>query len=52
MYIVVHTLGLGKRYLWGLVAESWCIVASLAFAKMIIPLGDHFGKSKACYDAP
>ena len=44
-------LGVAKQYLWGLGAESWCIVASLAFAKMIPQWDDHFGRSKACYDA-
>ena len=32
------TLGLAKRDLWGLRAESWFVVASYAFAKMIPPL--------------
>ena len=34
--INVHcTFGLVKRDLWGLGAESWFVVASYAFAKMI-----------------
>ena len=33
------TLGLAKRDLWGLGAESWFVVASLPFARMIPPLG-------------
>ena len=41
---------MANRDLWGLGAESLCIVASLAFAKVNIPLGDHFGKTMACYD--
>ena len=44
-------LGVAKRYLWDLGAESWWIVASLSYAKMIPQWDDHFGRSKACYDA-
>ena len=33
MYVCI--LGLAKRDLWGLGAESWFVVASYAFAKMI-----------------
>ena len=43
-------LGLVKQDLWGLGAESKCIVASYPFAKMIFPLGDYFGKRKAGYN--
>ena len=43
---LIYTLGLEKRDLWGLGAESWFVVASYAFAKMIPPLEDHFGKSQ------
>ena len=42
-----YTLGLAKRDLWGLGAESWFVVASYVFAKMILQSGDHFGKSIA-----
>ena len=38
----VCTLGLAKRDLWGLGAETWFIVASYAFAKMILRWGDPF----------
>ena len=31
-------LGLAKRDLWGLGAESWFVVASYPFAKIISPL--------------
>ena len=34
-----YTLGLTKKDLWGLGAESWFVVASLPFARMIPPLG-------------
>ena len=30
----LHTLGLAKRDLWGLGAESWIVVARYAFAKI------------------
>ena len=35
MKIRICRLGLAKRDLWGLGAESWFVVASYAFAKMI-----------------
>ena len=33
---VKGTIGLAKRDIWGLGAESWFVVASYAFAKMIL----------------
>ena len=33
--MIVCTIDLAKRDLWGLGAESWFVVASYAFAKMI-----------------
>ena len=48
--ILQSWVGLAKRDLWSLGAESWFAVASYAFAKMIPPLHveDLFGKSIAC----
>ena len=40
----VSLLGMAKWDLWGLGAESWFVVASYAFAKMVPPLEDHFEK--------
>ena len=42
------SLGLEKRDLWGLEAESWFIVAryAYAFAKIISQWTDHFGKKR------
>ena len=37
---------------WGLGGESWCIVASFHYAKMIPQCEDHFGIVKASYNAP
>ena len=37
--LIFQKIGLAKRGLWGLGAESWFVVASLPFAKMIPPLG-------------
>ena len=48
----INNLGWAKPDLWGLGGESWCIVGSLHYAKMILTLGDHFGIVKASYDAP
>ena len=45
-------LGLAKRDLMGLGAESLFVVASYAFAKMILQWWGHFGKSIACYNKP
>ena len=41
----MDNLGLAKRDLWGLGAESWFVVASYAFAKMVYKWGDHFAKA-------
>jgi hypothetical protein len=35
-------LGLAKRDLWGLGAEPWFVVASDAFAKMILQWGESY----------
>ena len=55
-FIQIHSrickLGWAKQDLWGLEAESKSFVASFPFAKMILPLGDHFGKRTACYNTP
>ena len=45
--ISAHTLGWAKQDLWGIGAVISCIVTSFSFAKMILPLGDHFGKRTA-----
>jgi hypothetical protein len=50
MYVCI--LGLAKRDLWGLGAESWFVVASYASAKMILQWGDNFDISIACYNKP
>ena len=50
-YYLVFILGLAKRDLWGLGAESWYVVASCPFAKMIPQWENHFGKRKVCYNA-
>jgi hypothetical protein len=47
----VFRFGWAKPDLWGLGGESWCIVGSLHYDKMILTLGDHFGIVKACYYA-
>ena len=38
LFVAYTELGLAKRDLWGLGAESWFVVASYAFAKMILQL--------------
>ena len=51
IFFETPTLIWAKPDLWGLGGESWCMVGSLHYAKMILTLGDHFGIVKACYDA-
>ena len=46
IYQLISTLGLSKQDLWGLGAESQCIVTSCPFAKMIPQWQNHFGKRK------
>ena len=46
---MLSKLGWAKPDLWGLGGESWYMVGNLHYAKMILTLGDHFGKVKACY---
>ena len=47
-------IGWAKQDLWGLGAESKCIVASFPFSKMILLLGDHFAPrpQRSCFANP